>query len=171
MHSEKPKERALSEEEIKILWKNLDGDDVIISQEIIQALKLTLVNAQRPGEVIGLHVREIKGKWWTIPSERAKNGRTHRVFLTDLALEIIASAKKDGYLFPSPKNIDKPIGEKSMPCALRRNIKGQAYQGRLPERHIKNYLKIQIDLGSRAFHSSRFEANRCQPHGSGRCPL
>ena len=128
LHSEKPKERALSDEEIKIVWNNLDSKDVIMSQEIIQALKLTLVTAQRPGEVIGLHIREIKGKWWTIPSERAKNGRTHRVYLTDLALEIIASAKKDGYLFPSPKNNDKPIDEKAMPCALRRNIKGQAYR-------------------------------------------
>jgi len=36
-----------------------------------------------------MHTSEIDGKWWTIPAERAKNGKTHRVFLTDTALELI----------------------------------------------------------------------------------
>ena len=50
---EKPKERALSEEEIKTLWENLDKTELIMSPEIKRALKLILVTGQRPGEVAG----------------------------------------------------------------------------------------------------------------------
>jgi len=147
LHAEKPKERALSDDEIKTLWENLNREEIIMSPDIRKALKLTLVTAQRPGEVIGLHKREINGKWWTIPSERAKNGKTHRVYLTDLAQEIIASANAKGHLFPSPKNADQPIDEKAMACALRRNIKGQAYRKKGIRRSIKKLPENPNRLG------------------------
>lgn len=51
------RDRALSEREIGTLWHNLD--DCAISNEIKAALRLVLVTAQRPGEVIGLHTGEI----------------------------------------------------------------------------------------------------------------
>ncbi len=147
LHSEKPKERALSDEEIKTLWENLNKTEIIMSHSIKQALKLTLVTAQRPGEVIGIHKSEIKEKWWTIPSERSKNGKTHRVYLTDLALEIIGSANANDYLFPSPKNEDQPIDEKAMACALRRNIKGQVYRRKVIRKSIKKLPKNSNRLG------------------------
>ena len=66
------RERTLNETEIRTLWANLDTG--IISDEIKRALKLILVTGQRPGEVIGMRKAEIDDRWWTIPSERAKNG-------------------------------------------------------------------------------------------------
>jgi len=60
------RERTLNEAEIKALWANLDAG--IISDEIKRALKLILVTAQRPGEVIGMRAAEIDKRWWTIPS-------------------------------------------------------------------------------------------------------
>jgi integrase len=95
---EHARERALSTSEIKIFWQNLDSADM--SDGIRRALKLLLLTAQRPGEVIGMHRREIDGNWWTIPTERSKNGQAHRVFLTPLALELIGD--KEGYIFESP---------------------------------------------------------------------
>lgn len=97
--SEKPRERALTEDEIRTLWVALDDDALVMSQGIKRALRLILVTGQRPGEVAGLHSREIDGQWWTIPSERSKNGKSHRVFLTDTALDLIGSGKE--YAFPS----------------------------------------------------------------------
>ncbi|MEA5114478.1 MAG: hypothetical protein VB050_10665 [Geobacteraceae bacterium] len=35
-------------------------------------MKLILITGQRPGEVCGLHKREIDGQWWSIPLERIK---------------------------------------------------------------------------------------------------
>ena len=124
---EKPKERALAEEEIKSLWENLDKHDLIMSPEIKRSLKLILATGQRPGEVAEMHRREINARWWTIPAERSKNGKSHRVYLTDTALEIIGEGKE--FIFPSPRaKLDQAIGAGALHCALRRNIKGQEYR-------------------------------------------
>ena len=86
------RERALSESEINTFWANIDRADLSISNEARNCLKLILLTAQRPGEVIRLHTSEIDGNWWTIPAERAKNGKAHRVYLSPLTLEIITGA-------------------------------------------------------------------------------
>jgi len=125
------RERALSEAELHTLWDSLDK--AAMSDEIRRALKLILVTAQRPGEVAGMHTSEIDDRWWTIPSARAKNGRTHRVYLTDLALELIGpievtnpetgETKPKGYIFPCPhKAKEKPIEAHALAVATRRNL-------------------------------------------------
>jgi integrase len=89
-----------------------------------RALRLVLVTGQRPGEVIGMHSRELDGRWWTIPEERSKNKKAHRVYLTDMALDLIGAIPSDGYIFPSPKNAAQPIAGNAMALSLRRNILG-----------------------------------------------
>ncbi len=86
------KDRALNTAEIKAFWHSLVNPNISMTVEVRQALKLILLTAQRPGEVAGLHTREIDGDWWTIPAERSKNKKAHRVYLSPLALEIIAEA-------------------------------------------------------------------------------
>jgi len=89
------KDRALSEAEIGTLWATLDAPDISMTIEVRLAIKLILLTAQRPGEISGMHTKEISGNWWTIPAERSKNKKAHRVYLTPLALEIIAVAKAE----------------------------------------------------------------------------
>jgi integrase len=115
-----PKTRHLNAKEIKTFWTALDGPDLIMSDEIRRALKLVLVTGQRPGECIGIHWEEISGHWWTIPAERAKNGREHRVYLSDLSLEILGP-HGEGLRFPSPRG-DKAIEGNALPRSLRRNF-------------------------------------------------
>lgn len=131
-----PRERALDDGEIKTLWSALENLEALsMSNEISRALRLILVTAQRPGEVIGMHSREIDGRWWTIPAERSKNKNTHRVYLTDLALSLIGTLPKDGYIFPSPKKLkddaDRPISENALAMSLRRNILGGSKDNRV----------------------------------------
>lgn len=129
------KERALSADELKVVWEGLETA-AMISGEVARAIKLILVTAQRPGEVSGMHTSEIDGIWWTIPSERAKNGKAHRVPLSPLAREIIEEAIKQnketreipedekytGYIFPCPHRAkDKPIERHALSKALKRN--------------------------------------------------
>ncbi|KAB0670084.1 site-specific integrase [Oryzomonas sagensis] len=135
------RDRVLSEAEIKTLWSSLDRTDLCMSDDARRALKLILVTAQRPGEVIGMHSGEIDGQWWTIPAERAKNGKTHRVYLTATALALIGplkvlddktgEMKTKGYIFPSPvkkskkqpgKEIIKPFGDTALAIAVGRNL-------------------------------------------------
>lgn len=125
------KDRYLDEKEIRTFWQNIDTCHA--SGEVVRALKLILVTGQRPGEIIGMHTSEINGKWWTIPVERSKNKRSHHVFLTDTALELIGELQTldadtntmvpKGYIFPCPhKGKSKPI-ENTVPAqVIRRNV-------------------------------------------------
>jgi integrase len=135
------RDRVLSEAEIKTFWASLNRTDLNMSYGVKQALRLVLVTAQRPGEILGMHSSEIDGNWWTIPAERTKNGKTHRVYLTETALDLIGDLKikdkktgKDvfrGYIYPSPVKKDKdgneleikkPIGDTSLSVAVARNL-------------------------------------------------
>jgi integrase len=125
---EKLRERHLNATEVKTLWKALEA--AAISNEIQRALKLILVTAQRPGEVIGMHARELDGRWWTIPGNRAKNGKSHRVYLTETALTLIGDTGGKGFIFPSPhRMIDRPIAAHALPVAVRRNLAWQMTDG------------------------------------------
>lgn len=99
-------DRTLSVTEIKTFWEKLES--LPIEDKTRRVLKLILVTGQRPREISAMHAREIDGDWWTIPSERSKNKKAHRVFLTPLAKSLIG--KPAGYVFPSRSNADKPIG-------------------------------------------------------------
>jgi len=115
------RDRVLNAAEIKTLWYSLDN--AAISDEIKRALKLILVTAQRPGEVIGMHASEIDGNWWTIPVERSKNKKAQRVYLTAMALELIGSTDKKGFMFPCPhKTKKKAIDPHALAIAVHRNL-------------------------------------------------
>lgn len=71
------------------------------------ALEFLILTAARTGEVIGARWSEIdlQGKAWTIPKERMKAGKEHRVPLSAPAvalLERLAEAKTGDILFPGP---------------------------------------------------------------------
>ena len=60
-------------------------------------IKLCLVTAQRVGEVAGMRLAELDllggVAEWRLPPDRTKNGFSHVVPLSDLALELIAAAR------------------------------------------------------------------------------
>ncbi len=118
----KARERVLTESEIKTFWDNLPG--CAITPDLQRALKLILLTGQRPGEVSGMHIDEINGSWWTIPVERSKNKRAHRVHLTATALELIGDTTGKGYIFPTPhKGVERSIGDTALAVTVGRNLK------------------------------------------------
>ena len=74
-------------------------------------LELMMLTACRSGEVRGARWEEIdlEGGEWTIPPERMKNRREHRVPLSARAREILAEAKEHApaseWAFPSPREL------------------------------------------------------------------
>lgn len=69
-----------------------------------RALEFTILTAARTGETIGATWSEfdLKAKTWTVPANRIKGGKEHRVPLTDRVLEILADLpREDGnsYVF------------------------------------------------------------------------
>ena len=71
------------------------------------AFRFLVLTACRPGEVLGARWSEIdlQAKEWTIPAERMKAGKKHRVPLSDQALAVLRQARSlstgPGLVFPS----------------------------------------------------------------------
>ena len=70
-----------------------------------RALEFAILTAARTGEVIGARWAEINlaERLWTVPAERMKAGKEHRVPLSDAALAIVetmAAIRSGDFVFP-----------------------------------------------------------------------
>lgn len=77
-----------------------------------RALEFAILTAARTGEVLGARWSEIDqtAKTWTIPANRMKGGREHRVPLPDRALAIIKAADRNGeYVFGDGERQLSPV--------------------------------------------------------------
>jgi integrase len=111
---ESSRDRVLSDEELRALWRLLerfpethekqapgrkrakhakDGNPFCpISPALAAVQKVRLLTAQRGGEVVAMRWQDLDlrtAAWWTIPGELAKNGQPHRVPLTPDVVKII----------------------------------------------------------------------------------
>jgi len=88
------------------------------------ALEFTILTAARTGEVLKATWPEIDlgGAVWTIPPERMKSGREHRVPLGDAALAVLERMRpmaSGRFVFPSFGK-DRPLSDMAMLAVLRR---------------------------------------------------
>jgi integrase len=88
-----------------------------------RALEFTVLTAARTGEVIGARRLEIsrREKMWTIPAERMKAGKEHRVPLSDRALELATTTIEadNDFVFPGGR-LGHPLSNMAMLTLLRR---------------------------------------------------
>jgi integrase len=71
-----------------------------------KALEFLILTAARSGEVRGATWAEIdlENKVWTIPAERMKAGKEHRVALSSAATRLLREqTRKSGIIFPAPR--------------------------------------------------------------------
>ena len=100
-------QRALPHVEVRDALTRVRDCDA--SRGIRLAFEFLVLTATRSGEVRNARWEEIDhdAAVWTIPAARMKNGREHRVPLSDRALEVLGEASelvgKDGWVFPSPR--------------------------------------------------------------------
>lgn len=99
---------------------------VLQTREAVAALALEflILTAARSGEVLGAKWSEIDvdDKVWTVPAERMKAAREHRVPLSDRALAVLSKVKplRDGdHVFPGPGK-GRPLSTMAMAMLLRR---------------------------------------------------
>ncbi|WMT75431.1 integrase arm-type DNA-binding domain-containing protein [Bradyrhizobium sp. Ash2021] len=88
------------------------------------ALEFCILTAARSGEVLGARWPEIDldKKIWTVPANRMKAGREHRVPLSPRAVSILkqlAKVKTGDFVFPG-QNRSKPLSNMAMEMILRR---------------------------------------------------
>jgi integrase len=114
---ENSRERVLTPDEIATVWHGLN--EAAMTPTVAAVLKFTLATVQRAR----LEWTEINGDWWTIPAEKTKNGKSHRVPLTPLALEILeAQPKRNRWAFPSRyRKLDRPTATGAISTAVHLN--------------------------------------------------
>ncbi len=131
--------------EIKELWSLIkngsvsdSGTPITISKQVTLALKLLLVTGQRSSEVSQAPIDEfdMDERVWIISGERTKNGKPHKIPLSNFAYGIVQEAiecgKEDApetiYLFPGWPNGkfrgQMPIGKAATHHALKRVVAG-----------------------------------------------
>jgi integrase len=95
------------------------------------ALEFTILTAARSGEVLGATWDEIDlGKGvWTVPPERMKGGREHRVPLSDEALATLDQVKSIGSIWLFPSNRGGRLSDMAMAMLLRRMKTGVTVHG------------------------------------------
>ena len=88
------------------------------------AIRLLSIVFVRPGELRGMRWDEIDGDVWSIPSQRMKMKKGHRVFLSSQAREILNEVKNfsgnSPYVFPGDRSILKPMSENAMGYLINR---------------------------------------------------
>jgi len=92
MGKEVSRDRVLADDEIRKVWAAIDAEEPPIKA----VFRLRLMTAQRGGEVLNMRWDDLDlaAGWWSMPASRVKNGRPHRVFLTDEAATILSELKE-----------------------------------------------------------------------------
>lgn len=111
--AEPPRKRVLSDAEIRILWPCFDQ----VKPNPRDALKLGLLTAQRPGEILAMRWEDVdlnEGVW---KQENTKNGSSNLVPLSPQAKSILLArmpkmqGQAEGWVFPSAYNKSKGATE------------------------------------------------------------
>lgn len=83
-----PERQKDDHDELRALW------DATAGYPFGLAIRLMLITGKRRSEVAGMTDAETDNQYWYIPKHRAKNGVSDKVYLSDLALEIIDEARR-----------------------------------------------------------------------------
>lgn len=164
--------RVLSPGELQALWWWLGRpapETIAIRDRIVAVnaeqwqrsqvlLKLRLLTAQRGAEVLSIRGADLdlEAGWWTIPSNVAKNGLVHRVFLSAPAIALLrplvrtdATPVFAGILGPRHRRailVDVPL-DNFQPKDLRRTAASLMTAGGVPRDTVKRILNhVERDI-------------------------
>ena len=113
---------ALPYVEVAAFMATLRTHDSVVAR----ALEFTVLCASRSGETLGARWDEITDNVWTIPAERMKSGKQHRVPLTDAAVALLQALPREPnnpYLFIGPR-----AGMGLPPASMNRFLKSQGHK-------------------------------------------
>ena len=161
---ETPKDRVLSDQEIRKLWHTLDTQP-FVTRSIPLVLKTILLTAARPGMVTGMladELHDIDGEApeWHLPLHRMKNRKPFICPLSPQAVAIIKEARpgpNEPVIFPSPHHHRASLArqtlsraavalvahlgmEKFTPHDLRRTAATLARRHSVPRDHVRALL-------------------------------
>ena len=117
--------RALRHADVRAALETVDRSRSSLSAKL--CFRFVVLTAVRSGEARGATWDEIdlESRTWTLPAERMKANREHRVPLSDAAMGILEQAGAQGIdcalVFPSPTKKDKPLSDMALTKILRDN--------------------------------------------------
>jgi integrase len=96
-HPEPSRERILTDDELKRVWKAAEASGYAFGDFV----RVAILTGQRPGEVSGMRRDELHGDTWIRPGSRTKNKKSHAVPLSRQAAAVIEAAPliSDQYVF------------------------------------------------------------------------
>ncbi|EOY4357092.1 tyrosine-type recombinase/integrase [Cronobacter sakazakii] len=114
----KPRERSLQPEEVGIFFRTLDTVSTMATMKL--AIKLVLLTMVRKSEFTNATWKEInfKAGTWTIPADRMKASRSHVIYLSRQALDLLVGlqmcAGGSEYLLPGRYSVSKPLSNAAL---------------------------------------------------------
>lgn len=166
---ETPRDRVLTNAEIKLLWEcfDIENKKIDIFRVVKLALKMILVTGQRPGEVSAMRYDEIENGFWVIPPEKTKNGQGNRVYLSPLALEIIEQARvisgDDGYIFTSSHKPGEPVLRSALGRAVIRHWKEMGFARPWTPHDLRRTLRTKMaEIGIQDVIAERILGHKLQ---------
>jgi integrase len=129
-----PKQPRAKGHHAALPWKDVPGfvqsmsETLTAGEIVLLAIEFTILTACRSGEVRGAKWNEVDhdARLWTIPADRMKAGKAHRVPLSDRCMAILSrmaelrrSRKNDGLIFEGMKP-GRPLSDMSLTMPLRR---------------------------------------------------
>jgi integrase len=124
------RERVLSDAEIPLLWGRLDAQ-----------LRLILLTGQRPGEVAAMRRSDIVDGFWQMPGKPTgdwpgtKNGKDHRVWLSEPALALI------------DRHLGERVGTRTSASHMRRLVEEAGIERATPHDLRRTHLTMITRLG------------------------
>jgi integrase len=143
---------AMPYDDLPKFIKRLRGKD----SNAVKALRFLILTACRSGEVLNATWDEfdLDNKAWTIPANRMKAGKEHRVPLTDAMIEILESLPRlNSYVFAGNRH-NRPLSNMAMLSAMRKM--GYSEDGKLP---------AYVPHGFRSTFRDWCEEQSSAPHG------
>jgi integrase len=130
------RDRVLSDLEITALGQELDRVEAQarargLAPVAAAALRLILLTAQRPGEVMAMRWRDFEdGEWWVVPAQVAKNGHANRVYLSPPARRVLQELRP--HTGESEWVLESPVRPGTHLTTLKNTLRGIARRCPLP---------------------------------------
>lgn len=122
--TEKPRDRYLSLNEIKLLWKFLDAEKNQLSLQTKNAIKIILLTGVRTAELrlATLSEFDFEQSLWTIPAEHSKTDNAMKIHLSPQVKKLFMELKENStshYILSGVK-ANTPLTENALPRAIKR---------------------------------------------------
>lgn len=122
--TEKPRDRYLSLNEIKLLWKFLDAEKNQLALQTKNAIKIILLTGICTAELrlATLSEFDFEQSLWTIPAEHSKTDNAMKIHLSPQVKKLFMELKEDGasHYILSGLKANTPLTENALPRAIKR---------------------------------------------------